>query len=394
MPGGGLNALRGENNVQGSTDMGLLFNTVTGYMAIPSEAAHPTLKDYLDKETPKASFWINKPKFFVSMLKAFWGEAATPANQFAYDYLPKIGKGSEGSGYSWMPLFESMAHGAIKGVLIWGMNPAVASANLNQAYSALDKLEWMAAFDLWETYTSVFWKRPGANPKDIKTEVFLFPAADSMEKEGSVSNSGRWIYSGYYPGPDKKNNKAAARDKKDPTGLGRYPGWAFAWPVNRRIIYNRCSLDPQGRPWSKDKALFAWDPAAKTWKNFDVPDFKWIDPATKVHAGPEESAKAPFLMLPEGKSRLFVPGGLCKEGPFPEHYEALELDHRGFRTDLGNVPHGIYGREWMSKVPWVALGGAGSPRRGGRRPPPDYPPPFSPARKGRIRIDLTLANSL
>ena len=388
-------------------------------MAIPSEAAHPTLKDYLDKETPKASFWINKPKFFVSLLKAFWGEAATPDNHFAYDYLPKIGKGYQGSGYSWIPLFEAMNEGSIKGMLVWGMNPAVSAPNLTQAYSALGKLEWLAAFDLWETDTSVFWKRPGAKTKDIKTEVFLFPAADSMEKEGSVSNSGRWIqwryqavkphgdaqsdlwyanrlglelkklykddpkavcpdpivklnwnygddpdvhlvakeingytvadkkqlanflglkddgstaggcwiYSGYYPGPDKKDNKAAARDKKDPTGLGLYPGWAFAWPVNRRIIYNRCSLDPQGQPWSKDKALFAWDPVAKTWKNFDVPDFKWIDPATKVHVGPEESAKAPFLMLPEGKSRIFVPGGACKEGPFPEHYEALECPY-------------------------------------------------------------------
>jgi anaerobic selenocysteine-containing dehydrogenase len=80
-------------------------------------------------------------------------------------------------------------------------------------------------------------------------------------------------------------------------------------------------------PWSKAKAMFAWDGVAKTWKNLDVPDFKWIDPATKVHVPPEESAKAPFIMLPEGKSRLFVPGGLCKEGPLPEHYEALECPY-------------------------------------------------------------------
>ena len=124
--GGGINALRGENNVQGSTDMGLLFNTVTGYMAIPSEAAHPTLKDYLDKETPKASWWMNKPKYFVSLLKAFWGEAATPGNDFAYDFMPKMGKGYQGAGYSWLPLFENMGEGNIHGILIWGMNPAVA----------------------------------------------------------------------------------------------------------------------------------------------------------------------------------------------------------------------------------------------------------------------------
>ena len=329
---------------------------------------------------------------------------------------PKIGNGFQGVGYSWIPLFEAMGAGIIKGMLVWGMNPAVSSPNLNQTYQALDKLEWLAAFDLWETDTSVFWKRPGAKPKDIKTEVFLFPAADSLEKEGSASNSGRWlqwryqavkphgdaqsdlwyanrlglelqklykgdpkavfpdpivnltwnygadpdvhlvakevngytvadkkqvlnflalkddgstacgcwIYSGSYPGPDKKHNLMARRDKKDPSGLGLYPNWSWAWPVNRRIIYNRCSADPQGQPWSKDKALVRWDPVANAWKNNDVPDFGWINPATKAQIPPDVSAKNPFIMLPEGKSRLFVPKGLCKEGPFPEHYEALE----------------------------------------------------------------------
>ncbi|OGR07491.1 MAG: formate dehydrogenase-N subunit alpha [Desulfobacca sp. RBG_16_58_9] len=416
LPGGGINALRGENNVQGSTDMALLFHIVPGYMAIPSEANHPTLKDYLDKETPKASYWMNKPKFFVSLLKAFWGDAATKDNDFAYDYLPKIGKGYEGAGYSWIPLFEAMGAGRIKGMLVWGMNPAVSSPNLNQTYEALDRLEWLAAFDLWETDTAVFWQRPGADPKKIKTEVFMFPAADSLEKEGSASNSGRWlqwryqavkphgdaksdlwyanrlgleliklykedakaicpepmvklawsygedpdvhliakevngytvadkkqvpnftqladdgttacgcwIYSGSYPGPEKKDNLMARRHAKDDSGLMLYPTWAWAWPVNRRIIYNRCSLDPQGQPWSPHKAMFKWDEAAKTWKNFDVPDFGWLDPKTKAHIPPEVSAKTPFIMLPEGKSRLFVPAGVCKEGPLPEHYEPLE----------------------------------------------------------------------
>jgi len=416
LPGGGINALRGENNVQGSTDMALLFHIVPGYMAIPSEANHPTLKDYLDKETPKASYWTNKPKFFVSLLKAFWGDSATKENDFTYDYLPKIGKGYQGVGYSWIPLFEAMGAGQIKGMLVWGMNPAVSSPNLNQTYEALDRLEWLAAFDLWETDTAAFWQRPGADPKKIKTEVFMFPAADSLEKEGSASNSGRWlqwryqavkphgdaksdlwyanrlgleliklykedakaicpepmvklawsygedpdvhliareingytvadkkqvanftkladdgstacgcwIYSGSYPGPEKKDNLMARRNAKDDSGLMLYPTWAWAWPVNRRIIYNRCSLDPQGQPWSKDKAMFKWDEAAKTWKNFDVPDFGWMDPKTKAHIPPEVSAKTPFIMLPEGKSRLFVPGGVCKEGPLPEHYEPLE----------------------------------------------------------------------
>ena len=104
------------------------------------------MKDYLDKETPKASWWVNKPKYVVSLLKAFWGDAATPDNEFAYHFLPKTGKGFQGAGYSWMPLFENMAEGNIHGMLIWGMNPAVSSSNLNQTYNALSKLKWMAAF--------------------------------------------------------------------------------------------------------------------------------------------------------------------------------------------------------------------------------------------------------
>ncbi len=79
-----------------------------------------------------------------------------------------------------------------------------------------------------------------------------------LKDDGSTA-CGCWIYSGYYPGPDKKDNKAAARNGKDPSGLGLYPGWAFSWPVNRRIIYNRCSVDAAGQPWNKDKALVAWD---------------------------------------------------------------------------------------------------------------------------------------
>ena len=134
-----------------------------------------------------------------------------------------------------------------------------------------------------------------------------------LKDDGSTAG-GCWIYSGYYPGPDKKDNKAAARDKKDPSGLGLYPGWSFAWPVNRRIIYNRCSVDPQGQPWNPQKALVRWDGAANKWIRNDVPDFKWIDPATKIEVPPAESLKAPYLMLPEGKARLFVPKGVLQGG--------------------------------------------------------------------------------
>ena len=102
-----------------------------------------------------------------------------------------------------------MGEGSIKGLMIWGMNPAVSSPNLSQAYAALAKLEWLAAFDLFETETAQFWRRPGAKTQEIKTEVFLFPAADSLEKEGSISNSGRWLqwrYQAVKPHGDVKSD--------------------------------------------------------------------------------------------------------------------------------------------------------------------------------------------
>jgi formate dehydrogenase major subunit len=155
------------------------------------------------------------------------------------------------------------------------------------------------------------------------TDKKQLPNFLALKDDGSTA-CGCWIYSGFYPGPDKKDNKAAARDKKDPSGLGLFPGWSFAWPVNRRIIYNRCSVDPQGQPWNPEKALVRWDGAANKWVRHDVPDFKWIDPATKTEVPPSESLKAAYLMLPEGKARVFIPKGLTREGPFPVHYEPLE----------------------------------------------------------------------
>jgi len=429
--GGGINAMRGESNVQGSTDMALLAHLVPGYMAIPNVAKHPTLKDYLEKETPKTGYWINKPKFFVSFLKAMWGDAATQENDFCYNYMPKVGKGFQGAGYSWLPLFEALAGGNIKGMMVWGMNPAVSSPNVNKAYRGFEKLEWLAAFDLWETETASFWKRPGADPSKIQTEVFLFPAAASFEKEGSITNSGRWIqwrtaavpplgeaksdlwylnavqqelsrlyaadaqaifpdpivklnwdygkdepdvhlvareingytvadkkqvanftklaedgstacgnwiYSGFYPGSEKKDNLAARRGKEDKSGLGLYPMWSYAWPVNRRIVYNRASADLLGRPWDPKRELVRWDVAKGNWVNSDVPDFGWKDAKTGEQIPPDKSGSAPYIMLPELKARLFVPNGVVRDGPYTEHYEPLESPVKNLLSSQQNNP--------------------------------------------------------
>ncbi len=192
LAGGGINALRGESNVQGSTDHCLLFHIIPGYLKTP-RADNVSLKAYLEKWTPKSkdarsvNYWKNLPKFTVSLLKAFFGKAATKANDFAYAYLPKI----EGN-YSHIAMFEKMYEGGIKGLFILGQNPAVSGPNARMEKKAMENLDWLVAADLWSTETASFWKGPEANAKKIKTEVFLLPAASSVEKEGSITNSGRW----------------------------------------------------------------------------------------------------------------------------------------------------------------------------------------------------------
>jgi formate dehydrogenase major subunit len=191
--GGGINALRGESNVQGSTDHGLLFHLLPGYLKAP-DVSDQTLPDYLVKNTPKAispqaaNWWGNYPKYAVSLLKAWYGDAATAENGYCFDYLPK-----KTGNRSHIPLFETMLSGGIEGLFLFGQNPAVGGPNALLEREALGKLKWMVAVDLFETDTAAFWKRDGISPGDIQTEVFLLPAASSVEKEGSVSNSGRWV---------------------------------------------------------------------------------------------------------------------------------------------------------------------------------------------------------
>ena len=189
-PGGGVNALRGESNVQGSTDFALLSHILPGYLGAPTAAGkHNTLQDYLKNETPSAGYWVNKPKFMVSLLKAFYGPNATAENEFGYQFLPKGNKN-----YTHISLFEAMHNNEIKGMFAFGQNPVVGGPNAGKEQEALSNLDWLVAVDLWETETAAFWsKEAGANPAEINTEVFLLPAAASFEKEGSITNSGRWM---------------------------------------------------------------------------------------------------------------------------------------------------------------------------------------------------------
>ncbi|MGE5509440.1 MAG: formate dehydrogenase-N subunit alpha, partial [Chitinophagales bacterium] len=413
VPGGGVAAMRGESNVQGSTDYGLLFGNLPAYVNAPKTGAdYESLEAYIKKETPKTGFKVNTPKWLVSQLKAWWGDAATKENQFAYHYLPKY---DATKNYSFIALFEAMYKGTIKGLFTWGQNPVVGGPNSNKEAKALENLDWYVAADLFETETVSFWKRPGANPAEIKTEVFFLPACSSVEKSGTISNSSRltqyrwaaipplgdskpdldilyelgkairkayagsqaakdrpildltwdygkepitpeavakeingydlktgklmakfadlkddgsttsgcWIYCGMFP--EEGKYLAARRDPSDKSGIGIYANWAFSWPVNRRILYNRCSADASGKPWSERKKVVWWNPTAAgdpakpdsppgAFDSLDVTDFGKF-------AKPEATAAAPFIMQADGKGGLFAK---MNEGPFPEHYEPWE----------------------------------------------------------------------
>lgn len=404
LPGGGINAMRGESNVQGSTDFGLLWDNLTGYLAAPKATVpeHATLAGYLKKETPPSGYWSNKPKFVVSLLKSWYGNSANAQNEFGYQFLPKGNKN-----YSHINLFKAMYNNELEGAFLWGTNPVVGGPNAGKEKEALGNLKWMVAVDLWETETSAFWqKEAGSDPAKINTEVFLLPACSSFEKEGSISNSsrwmqyrwkaiepkgesrpdldiiheltlklkklyanspksadqpflaldwnygtgevpdldaiakeingydlttgkliktfgdlkddgttssGNWIYSGFYP--EEGKNLSQRRDSKD-TGGGNFLNWSFAWPANRRILYNRASADPNGKPWSKEKAVIWWDAVQKKWVGNDVPDFKAVTAPT------EPGGTGAFMMNKDGVALLFAP--TMNDGPFPEHYEPFE----------------------------------------------------------------------
>ncbi len=424
-PGGGIMALRGHANIQGATDIPTLYDLLPGYLPMPSALRdEQSLSDYLRTNTKPAGWWSNTPKYIVSLLKAYYGDAATPENDFAYEYLPQIA-----GDYSALPTQVAMKDGHVEGYFVIGQNPASSGLNAELARAALERVKWMVVMDAYDTETSSFWKREGADPTTIGTELFFIPTATVLEKEGTMVNTNRmlqwhdravqpagdartdlyifhqlglrlkeayrdstdpkdrpildltwdytsddaheraigepsaqkvlqeingyvvepgktrdesrqvaaftelkddgstaagcWIYSGVYP--DKQTNVARDRKGDDSTSLG----WGFAWPANRRILYNRASADPDGRPWSERKKYMYWDEAAGKWAGPDVPDF----PATK---SPHEPAKPgasgvdahagsdPFIMQVDGRIALFVAAGALKDGPLPAHYEPLE----------------------------------------------------------------------
>jgi len=431
-PGGGVNAFRGHSNIQGATDTAGTFEILPGYLKTPT-GDQQTLEQYytatvpqpLNKQAwPSMNYWSNTPKFMVSLLKATYGNASTKDNDWGYGWLPKV----DGN-YSWMYIYDDMYRGSSmraggkepgpEGFITFGMNPVALGPNSKKMIAALSKLKWMVVVENAETETAGFWKAPqeygGAPAEQIQTEVFLLPAANFAEKDGTFTNSARWLQWKWKaldpPGQAKSdqeilsriflavqnlyrteggpvaeavlnviwpysnpanpdlsevlkemNGKALAdiKDPKDPTkvartagqqidgfgqlqddgstmcgnwlhsgvyteagnnaqrrnsaddpsGLGMYHNWAFSWPANRRVMYNRASADEQGQPWDASRVGIRWD--GTKWTG-DVPDMKPDAPPGTFGA---------FIMLPEGVGRLYAPS--LVDGPLPEHYEAVE----------------------------------------------------------------------
>jgi formate dehydrogenase major subunit len=208
--GGGVNALRGHSNIQGATDQGGNTEIIAGYLKTPT-ANLPTLSAYLTSSTPTTlnnmawasmNYWQNYPKFMVSWLKSIYGKAATPENEFGYAWVPKL----DGN-YSWMYMFDDMYRGSStraggkepgpEGLISFGMNPVGTGPNTPKMVAALSKLKWLVVVENFATETSIFWKAPKelgtADASQIQTEVFLLPAADFAEKDGTFTNSARWV---------------------------------------------------------------------------------------------------------------------------------------------------------------------------------------------------------
>jgi formate dehydrogenase major subunit len=412
-------ALRGHASIQGSTDIPTLYDLMPGYLPMPNfESGAHTLGDYIRQNGAETGWWANTDKYIVSLLKAWYGDAATADNEYGFGWLPRITGDHSHQGY-WL----EMADGGLEGLFVFGQNPAVGGPNSRLERRALAKLDWLVVRDLVEIETASFWydspevERQELRPADIKTEIFLMPAAGHAEKEGAFTNTQRllqwrekavdppgdarsdawfvfhlgrrlkeraardprprhaglaaltwtypvegpsaepdmhavlqeingrradgtlvsgftdlkndgstscgcWIYSGVCPEPGR--NRANERNSRDALGHG----WGFAWPADRRILYNRASARPDGTPWSERKKLVWWDAAAGRWGGLDVPDIAATkrpdyEPPAGAKGDDALSGKTAFLMHQDGLGWLWVPTGL-RDGPLPAYYEPLE----------------------------------------------------------------------
>lgn len=424
-PGGGIMALRGHATIQGSTDIPTLFNLLPGYLSMPKAGVHDTYQEYIKAVGPKnqKGFWADADAYLISLLKAWWGDAAREDNDWAFDYLPRL-SGPHGTYQTVMSMLED----EVDGYFLLGQNPAVGSAHGRMQRMGMSHLKWLVVRDLNMIESATFWKdgpeiaSGELKTEEIDTEVFFFPAATHVEKAGSFTQTQRlvqWRHQAVQPpgdcqselqffvelGKRIRQRLAGSTDERDrplldltwdyPTDehgepdatavlaeiSGRYltgpkagqlvPGytelgadgstscgcwiysgvyaegvnqaarraplggpspsqseWGWAWPADRRILYNRASADPDGKPWSERKRYIWWDPEQQRWVGDDVPDFP-VDRAPDVRPDPDVggpdglAGDDPFIMQADGKAWLFAPKGLV-DGPLPTHYEPQE----------------------------------------------------------------------
>lgn len=190
VPGGGLNALRGEPNVQGATDMGMMVNEHPAYLKWANTTDRSSLRKWLESQTYSDGYYTNKPKFLISSLKEWFGENATVENDYGYDWWPKVPTSPD---FTTMSTFELMDQGVIKGYFNWGMNPCHSAPNAGFVRRSMAKLDWLVVADQVATESATFWKAPDMNPEEIDTTVYFLPCALIYEKPGIILNSGRWM---------------------------------------------------------------------------------------------------------------------------------------------------------------------------------------------------------
>jgi formate dehydrogenase major subunit len=424
-PGGGILALRGHASIQGSTDIPTLYNLLPGYLPMPMAGPHDTLDEYVAEiaSPDQKGFWTNAKTYTVNLLKAWWGDAARADNEWAFGYLPRL-TGDHGTYATVM----AMLRDEVDGYFLLGQNPAVGSAHGRMQRLGLAHLKWLVVRDLNLIESATFWKDAPEietgelTTEEVSTEVFFFPAAAHVEKDGSFTQTQRmlqwhhkavdppgdaqsdlqfffrlgqklrqrlagstlerdrplldltwdyplnehgevsadavlkeingvhlsgakagrplqsfnemaddgstaggcWIYTGVYA--DGVNQAARRKPGREQSWVA--PEWGWAWPANRRTLYNRASADPDGKPWSERKAYVWWDEQQGRWTGHDVPDFEATKPPTyrpsEGAAGPAGLAgDDPFLMQADGKGWLYAPTGLL-DGPLPSHYEPQE----------------------------------------------------------------------
>src|SRR5438128_6673825 len=197
--GGGVNALRGHANIQGATDVAGVCDLLPGYLKVPNPN-DSSLDAYLKRITPKPSkpgpwqsmnYWGNTPKFAVSFLRAMFGPAASKENDWAFDYLPKVDRN-----YSWIQIWDNMYRGSVKGIFAFGMNGVMIGPDSKKNIEALKKADWLVVGEIYPDETSEFWKSPGITPEEMKhiqTTVYRLPCAGFAEKDGTFTNSARWL---------------------------------------------------------------------------------------------------------------------------------------------------------------------------------------------------------